>query len=150
MDWQLPVAGGTWWRVLLLRAQLVTSAVVANRLPVLAITDGEVPLYELPAPAVQAASLTTRYSWAIAGPDRSALAPAGPIVTQALPDVILPVGGRLTIATTAIDAGDTWTLIRAYVQQIEAWPSGPPLGRLDAYSHTEYEGASPHAETFSH
>jgi hypothetical protein len=89
-------------------AQLVTSATVANRQPVLVLGDGTNTWAYLSAPAVQAASLTNIYTWTV-GAHAVAL---GLRQLGYMPDVELPPAWTIGVQTAALDATDQWSAIR--------------------------------------
>lgn len=110
------VPTGARWRLLSLRASLVTSAAVANRLPILIFDNGATTFAVAPAAAVQTASLTVTYYWSVYG----ALSAGVSTFTNAmLPDyIVLMTGFRIKTATSALDGADDWG---APTYEIEEW-----------------------------
>ena len=114
-DWSISVPAGMQWRLRSVRAQLVSSATVANRAVNLSLKDdaGNV-IALLPAPAVQAASLTNSYTFAqgasalSVGTSQSAAAPK---------DMVLGDSYTIASSTGAIQAGDQWSLIWLQVEE---------------------------------
>lgn len=114
-DWTATVPVPARWRVQCLQAQLVTSAVAANRIPHLVITDGQGrSMYNFPAPGNQPAALTVQYS---AGTTIVALQFDN---AQAL---VLPYpmkllqGWTIGTLTTGLSAGDQWSNIQIHVKE---------------------------------
>lgn len=107
-DWSQSVPGSHLWTVRAVTATLATSAVVANRQARLILGDGTNTFATLTAPAVQAASLTHVYTWAI-GVTPVAL---GLQQLSAMAILDLPVGWTIGVSTLALDAGDQWSAIR--------------------------------------
>jgi hypothetical protein len=114
-DWLATVPATARWRIACLQAQLVTSAVVANRVPHLVITDGQGhSVYNFPAPSNQIASTTVQYS-------------AGTTIVTTQFDnasvLVMPYPVKLlqtwTIGTvtTAKDVGDQWSNIFLYIKE---------------------------------
>lgn len=94
-------------------ASLVTSATVANRAVRLQLNDGNVTYFDLPASAVQAASLTRVYQW---GPTLQAVAIGGGIESP-MPDVTLQPGSIIRVTTDLIDATDAWGAPVIYIEE---------------------------------
>jgi len=98
------------------RAQLVTSATVANRVAQLILDDGAAIFTEIAAGLVQAASLTIRYDWAQGYPQ--------PTAVQAIDALApLPIGNelgagyRMRSSTLNIQAGDQWSAVQYLVRE---------------------------------
>lgn len=125
-DWTVTVPAGKVWRVLSVRASLVTSATVANRAPALTVSDGSAVFLTVPAPAVQAASLTGVFDWY----EYASAQAVGNVQAAALPELIIPAGFVLASSTAAIAAGDQWSAPVVYV--IETWDRRGPIELLDA------------------
>ncbi|HWY55752.1 MAG TPA: hypothetical protein VNZ03_14890 [Terriglobales bacterium] len=115
LDWSAPVPATARWRVNAVQAQLATSAVVANRVPHIIITDGQAhTVYNVPSLTNQVAATTFVYS-------------AGATVVTAFFDsavvMALPYPLKMlqnwTIAslTTGIQAGDQWSNIVLFVKE---------------------------------
>ena len=107
-DWSTTVPAGHLWRLFSVTAQLVTSAAVANRQPVLVLGDGTNPFAYLTAPAVQAAGATVIYTWA----NVDTFVALGARQVAALPDLELPPGWTIGVATALLDAADQWSAVR--------------------------------------
>ena|SRR5437870_7986383 len=117
-DWSATVPAGHLWRPFTVTAQLLTSAVVANRQPVLVLGDGTNPFAFLTAPAVQAASGTVIYTWA----NVDTFVSLGSRQVAALPDIELPPGWTIGVSTALLDVGDQWSAIRlGLIDTIERW-----------------------------
>jgi hypothetical protein len=113
------VPTGARWRLLALRASLVTDVTVANREAAITFDDGALVYAEFASGANQAASLTRQYTASRQGV-RGAAASATSILI-AIPDLWLPAGHRIRTSTTAIVAGDNWSAPQLLVEeQLEA------------------------------
>jgi hypothetical protein len=115
-DWSQTVPTGARWKVVAATAQLATAAAVATRLARLVIDDGTTPIFEAPAAASQAASLSVLYTYGqgAGGPvTADAAVIEGPIPN----DAYLPAGFRIRSSTGAIQAADQWSAIRLLVQE---------------------------------
>src|SRR5207244_1576597 len=93
------------WRVIALRATLVTSAVVATRGPHLLFDDGANVFGRYSQSVAITASATWNIDWGVSSPEagnnfqeiKSNIAP-----------VILTPGWRIRTVTASLDAGDNW------------------------------------------
>lgn len=120
-EFRLTPQGQGGWLVQSLQFTLATSVAVANRSPLLTLTDGTTPFLRFDVPAVVAASATVRYqAYEGAFP---AVGVSG-LVTLGWParGVWLPQGYSLQSATALLDVADQYSGIIAYVLEI---PSGP-------------------------
>lgn len=102
------------WSVLALSAQLVASAVVANRVPHLVITgvpDARVVL-NAPTPQNQAAGQTVIYS---GSPANTTYAFDGAVVIGLPDDMFLEQKWQIGFSTTALQAGDQWGVMSLLV-----------------------------------
>jgi hypothetical protein len=128
VDWAVTVPGGVRWNVQSLLATLTTSAVVANRLALLRISDGSTIHTRLPANAAVVASSTNYFSWVIGGQE---YAPASMVTYQTLPfpNYWLPSGWVISSSTVAIDVGDQWSGLVLYV--LEQRTGGPPPASVE-------------------
>jgi hypothetical protein len=116
-DFTITTPGESTWSVLSIAATLTTSAVVANRVPVLRMTDGSSVLWRVPALVAVTASLTTQVSWvAELGYQQAAL--SGGALTVGLPPMYLQPGNIVALTTSALDVGDTWTNIVVQVAEV--------------------------------
>jgi len=109
-DWSDGPGGNRIWLVLGGRAQLQTSAVVANRTPDLTIAQGGVEHTRVHPGAVQAAGVVNVYSLI---PGANNAAGAGPAAaawgTQA--PLLVPPGHRIGSSTGLIDVADQWSAV---------------------------------------
>jgi hypothetical protein len=104
------------WRLLSIAASLVTDATVTNRLPSLVLDDGASIYARIPAAAVQVASLTTLYTWAV-GAVNNAVATS--VSAAPAPQGVMLMGGhRIRTLTANIAGGDDWG---APVYVVEEW-----------------------------
>ena len=95
------------WELLAIRAQLATSAVVANRRVVLSFDDDSGTAFaRCVGPADQVASTTIDYNMIAGAPNN--IAPVGLDSTIAIPKIILPPGFRFRTVTGLFDVGDNW------------------------------------------
>lgn len=138
-----PAAGADWTytnveegnlRIWYMRAQFVTSAVVASRGNGLNVGDGTDNYYTVRASNTQAANITAVYSGAIG--DNGAAATTVRIGwSMPGPGLYLPRGWSLVGSTNNIDAGDQWSAIRLWA---EVLPDGPDSAFLpDPGTRTE-------------
>ena len=114
-DWSAQVPAGVLWRPVAVRATLITSADVADRLPVLAVDTGNGTFLSIPATAVQAASLAWLYSWPVHGN-------AYQVTTYAvagIPELVLQAGWSLGVATDNLQAADQWSGITLHVVETQ-------------------------------
>ncbi|HLJ76893.1 MAG TPA: hypothetical protein VKT75_05745 [Acidobacteriaceae bacterium] len=103
------------WRLKLISFTLVTAVAVANRTVSLVIDDGANILYQVPALAVQAASLTVRYS---AGDNSQNLTTTNGIATLALPnDFRMAQNWRIRTLTTNLQAADQYSAPQYEVEE---------------------------------
>lgn len=112
-DWTLTVPAGKVWRIRTIEADLVTSATVADRSVALSVSDGSTTFVRAAPAAVQAASLTRHYCW---WANASALA-FGSSISQPIPELVVPAGYVIAVATDNIDAGDQWAAPVLYVTE---------------------------------
>lgn len=126
-EWNTAVPSGTAWELLSVRDQLVTSAVVANRVATLRARDADgAELWRIPPVAVQAAGATVRRSYLPAFGYSTAVEhetlglPAGP--------QFLAAGWQVGSITAAIDVGDAYTGVLLVVRE---WGSTAVRTALD-------------------
>lgn len=100
------VPTGARWRLLALRAALVTDATVTNREVAITFDDGATVYAEFASGANQTATLTRQYTASRQGP-RGAAA-TGTSILIATSDLWLPAGHRIRTLTTNLQAGDNW------------------------------------------
>lgn len=103
------------WNLLLFRDQLVTSAVVANRIPQLTIDDGTNTLLIIPpAAGTQAASTSFSYHWGNLGYGSNATNNG---VQIGIPSLVLGAGYRIRTLTSALDVGDDYAAPQYLIQE---------------------------------
>ena len=108
------VPAGHVWRVRAISAQVVTDANVANRSPLLQVSDGTAVFLTIPPFAVITAGLTARLSWLVqAGPYGAAAAQVMP-----LPELELQAGWVVSLLTGAIQAGDQYSALALIVDDM--------------------------------
>lgn len=122
-DWSVTVPGGRLWRPLGITAKLVTSAVAGTRSPALKLTDQTNTLVELAPFSTQATGLTVLYSWSNGSVSGAGSSATG-VITTALPDWVLPAGYVIGPTTAAIDTGDQWSQVVAWVEEVDTQPRG--------------------------
>lgn len=105
-EWSQTVPAGESWQLTSIRFSLVTSAVVANRIPSIVFDNGVTVVGRYATAASQAASLTTTYTGSVDTPSSALL---GTEVVIAIPRMILPSGYRIRSLTTAIDVADDYS-----------------------------------------
>jgi hypothetical protein len=106
-NWTTTITAGLRFSIVCIKSTLVTSAVVANRIPRLQLTSNGTLVYEAEAPAAHVASTTVVYEWATGV---VASTSAGGRVTMPLPIGFIGHNpDTIAVATTAIDAGDQWS-----------------------------------------
>ena len=104
-EWSETVPTGKVWKLLAVRAALVTSAVAGNRRVSIVIDDGTNIIFAARDESVQAASLTHTYYGTLA--EARAVADTDHYVQ--IPDGLwLAAGYRVRSSTTLIDVGDNW------------------------------------------
>lgn len=118
-DWTYTVPAGFTQVLVSVRAVLTTSAVVANRVPVLRITipTGQI-VADIAAIAAQTASTTITYVWMAGAPANN----TNNVQQMSLPQGLrLPAGSVVQTITAGISAGDQWSSISiTYTQFISA------------------------------
>jgi hypothetical protein len=131
-DWSVAVDQGRCWIPLTIRAQLVSSATVANRVPVLQYGDGTTTVVGVPSQNSQAASLTNRHGWARGagnGPVGAGLLD----FLASLPFHALFGGLVIQTVTTNLQVGDQWSAIALLVAQFEERQLGERAQALEQY-----------------
>lgn len=137
-DFVLTVPGGRIWRLLSLRAQLLTDANAANRNVTLRVDDGNGDFAHYPFNTTHAASIDRRYCW-VWGPTSAfeASGSSGNLV-QPGPQFLLLPGWRLEVVTGNVQAGDQWSAITAMVEEGSADVSIPDqIGRVLQHEYVE-------------
>jgi hypothetical protein len=114
-DLSITVPANVRWRLWTFRAQFISSAVVATRIPQLQLTDGTNIVYEA-ASATQGASQNITNEWSPAGAaDRTT---SGNAVNNAAGFPLwLAAGWQLKTQTLLIDVGDQWGNIDYVVEE---------------------------------
>jgi hypothetical protein len=112
---QETVPTGARWRLISLRAALVTDANAANREVAITFDDGTTVYAEAHAGANQAASLTRQYAAARGGVRGAAATGTGILI--AIPEIVLPAAHRINTATTNRQAGDNWGAPQLLVEE---------------------------------
>ena len=108
---------GARWRLLALRATVVTSAVVSDRYTSLYFDDGATIWYNSAPLAVRTAGVNGDYDWGIGVAPRNG--PPTGFFQDALPDgITLAAGWRFHTNTIGRDVGDDWG---APVYYVEEW-----------------------------
>ena len=106
---------GVRWQLLSFRAQLNTSAVVANRKPDLVIDDSSNVLFKGGGGTSIPGSNTGTTTWCNTG--YQGLSVANDDQMGPLPQLFLPSGYRIRTQTLSIDAGDNWLAPKYLVQE---------------------------------
>lgn len=119
----ITVPGGVIWHPLAITATLTSDAVVANRVPQLVLDDGNTIVARIAGGQAQAASLAATYTWIVGGAFSGGTVALGAI-TVALPDLALSPGYRLRTITAGLDAGDTYTGLVLWVEELLELPRG--------------------------
>lgn len=117
-EWSETVPDGKVWRVLSIRATLVTDANAANRQVSVTLTDATNTFFRSSSASVQAASLTHIYTVAdLPG----VVVGASSLVHQVpLPPMLLPPGTVIASVTTNKQATDNWGAPVFYVEEFMA------------------------------
>lgn len=103
------------WRLLSLRASLVTDGTVANRFPRLIVDDGTTVLFSSEVTPAQAASQTSQNQWAAWGVGQYS---GQALAYSPLPPRLLLMGGyRLLTLVTNLQAGDNWGAPQLLVEE---------------------------------
>lgn len=121
------VPGHTYERYLSIKATFTTSAVVANRLPFVAYTNGDnVEYYRALTGAVVAATSVLVMTWS-RDLDTNAPAATG-FAAGPLRDEELPAGYHLVIGLTNIDVGDQISAVDLWTKRTPTGPMEPATG----------------------
>lgn len=118
-DWGATVPAGKYWIVRACTFLFSTSATVANRLVrlILYAADGTTPIFVSDQGTAQAASqANSRYS---AGQGLGSQGTTNPR-TITLPSIVLAPGCKIGTSTALIDAGDTYTAINLWVDEVDS------------------------------
>lgn len=112
-DWSFVPSSGDRVQLQAITARLVTSAVVANRVPAITVTDIAGNLVAIEgAQVAQAAAATVTYCWR-PGNIQGSSNTAGNVYDGTIPGFWLPAGCAVGSKTLAIDVGDQWSLVFA-------------------------------------
>lgn len=115
-DWIATPPQGCAWELLHVKAILQTSAVVANRGPVVRLRDNAgLDLDAYPAAAVVAASLTVEQGWE-AGLGAAVTAILN-VSSMSEPPPLVPLAGSVRSLTANLDVGDQWSGIVLTVRE---------------------------------
>lgn len=108
-DWTYTVPAGVQLTLISVRAVLTTSAAVANRVPLLRVTNPTAQIIlDAGSPTTQAASLTYTYSWGAGA--QSAASP--PSIQIGIPQGLrVAAGATIQTVTAGIQAADQWSAI---------------------------------------
>lgn len=125
------VPGDGMERLLCCSATLVSDNNAANRSVVLSLEDGDGNvLLQLPPNAVQAASLTVRYSWSVHASSLTATV-AGAQLIQ-IPPLILQPQWQWVWTIGSVQAGDQLSAIAGLIERFPLGPQGYPIGHVNA------------------
>ena len=116
-DWTQVVPGGEQWRVLLARSILTASAVVANRVVRWTVQSADGIIGEVESSAAQVASATVRYTF-IGGAYAAQAGQSAGRPSLGVPLLWLPSGFVFGVATSGLDAGDSWSNIVLWVERL--------------------------------
>lgn len=121
------VPGGRQWRIQAGRLQLVASATVANRFPVLTLSDGTTVFWQASLSAAITAGQTVQLSFS---PQQGQGGPAPGTGVQGLsiPDLYLPPGTVLATVTAGLSAGDQYSGLALLVEEL--WLDDQELSKL--------------------
>lgn len=116
-DFTITVPSPQFWMPVALTATLVTSSASDSRIPDLTISDGTTVVARTANAQSLDPSMTGIYSWVrgwpLVGSD-----PDSAVVTSPFPQIILPTGWKVALATEALDTGDQWSAIAMTVVQL--------------------------------
>jgi hypothetical protein len=117
-EWQVAVPGGALWIVRAIVARLADSAVVANRVPDVVVSDGSVDLFAVPPSVANTAGISRLYSWIsdYAGPSTLI---NGTMWANGFPSWPLYSGYTMRTVTSGLDVADQWSAIVVTVEQFE-------------------------------
>lgn len=110
------VPTGARWQLLQFAVTITTSATVANRVPFLVVDDGTNVLQQFGQGLATAASSTRRNYWTT-GISMNATGFAGSAIQGFATTLMLLPGHRILTGTTALDAGDQYSLVRYTVRE---------------------------------
>lgn len=120
-------------RPMVVTAQLVTSAVVANRGLFLAVLDDDGNIvYRIPQLTAVVASATVTAQWLQEAPGAFTGANGDPVTF--VPPMLLWGGYTVQVGATNLDAGDAFTKGRLYLECYPAGPAAYPVGATRLYA----------------
>lgn len=122
----LTVPGGEDWRVIGVRARLVTSAVVANRVPTLCWDDQTNIGGQISSQIAVPASTTVFVNF-VAEASFASAAISGGVIVVPMPAWILPTAYRLRTITNLIDVGDQYDQITFSIERMDEPPWRLPM-----------------------
>ena len=109
------VPAGIRWRIISFVATLVTSVAVANRAPILQITDGTHTTYYGATPTIQGAGVSWAYTF---GPGMQQIAGTQGVTGLPCPDGLkLGGGSQIKTLTNSLQAADQWSAPQYVVEQ---------------------------------
>lgn len=111
------------WRIRGVSALLTTSGVAGNRLPALTFDDQASVVAAAASNVATAATLAVTYSWNPGG-QVSSTAAAGGVVSNKLPELVLPGGYEIKSVCSAFDVGDQWSSVRVWAETLAHFPMG--------------------------
>jgi hypothetical protein len=119
--------GETYTGIVAVSAQIVTSAVVANRYAEAAILDGDSAVITRVASPTAVAASTTRRTYFAADMGGTVTSPSG---DEALPfpDTVFPPGFQLRVTANGIDIGDQVSNVKLYVRRVPSGDMGVMTG----------------------
>jgi len=116
-DWSQTVPTAARWRIRGVRATFATSAAVGGRYPRLQVDGGGATLYRVTTNISFGASATTSMNWGVPGATAEFTSPFDE--WRALPlDLTLSGGQVLSSVTQGLAAGDQWSAITVYVEEV--------------------------------
>ena len=122
-DWAFTVAAEGWLELQSVVATLTCSATVANRAPMLVVSDGTEVIASITAAAVITASAVAPLCW-MAGDQAYACTGYTQQQTLPLPKFKVQSGYKIYSLTAGLSAGDQWSSITIYATM---YRTGPPL-----------------------
>lgn len=136
-DFTITVPGPQFWLPVALTATLTTSDADGGRSPVLEFTDGTTVIAQVIPGGGADPSTAVEVSWIRLFPFVGASG-SGLSLSTSLPDITLPTGWTIGVATENLDAADQWTAIALTALQITGGQPAQALRREDAlYEHWE-------------
>lgn len=130
-EWSITVPGGVQWKILSGRAQLVTSATVATRIPEIQLTSEGVDIGRYPCNVTVTAGVTSRVAFS---QQLGTFTPVAGVVDGfiALPWFPLGPGDTISSLTTALQAGDVYDSIN--IRIAEYYFTNQQLSEIERYT----------------